>query len=234
MTGTRSESGFTLLEVLIAIVITAMIGIGANEILGQAIDISQKTRTRLESLSQLQKAMLILSRDFRQTVPRSIRDEYGDFQPAFSTRNTDHRVELTRAGWRNPLGDLRSDLQRVAYTLEDGQLKRLHWNTLDRTHDNAPIERILLRDVDELQFRFLNDSNGWLDEWPSDQAGNGPAGSDPMAQYNRLPKAVEFRFRHREFGELRRVFDLVSWLEGQPVSDTESKPDDTAGGGSEP
>ena len=42
----RKQSGFTLIEVLIAIMITALIGIGANEVLGQAIDINERTQEK--------------------------------------------------------------------------------------------------------------------------------------------------------------------------------------------
>ena len=109
------HSGFTLLEVLLAIGITAMIGLGSWQILNSAIRASEATQERLAELNNLQKTMLILSRDLQQVLPRSIRDEYGDYQPAVTTKNEFYLLEFSRNGWRNPMDDQRSNIQRVAY-----------------------------------------------------------------------------------------------------------------------
>ena len=125
------QRGFTLLEVLIAITITAVIGLGSWQLLNTAIRAYELSQANLQSLSQLQRAQLNISRDFTQLVPRAIRDEYGDYQPALKTEDGFYLVELTRAGWRNPLQERRSELQRVAYELSDGDLLRHHWKVLE-------------------------------------------------------------------------------------------------------
>lgn len=208
------QSGFTLLEVLIAIMITALIGIGANEVLSQAIDTSERTQEKLETLGALQKAVLVLTRDFRQVAARSVRDEFGDQQPAVSSRNEEYKLMFTRTGWRNPLGKMRSDMQRVAYQLEDGLLKRYYWKALDLAQDSKPVERELLRDVEELNFRFMNGSGGWVDEWPpeADASDASSSGQDDMQIYNRLPRAIAVRIKHKEFGEITKTYDLGAYL----------------------
>lgn len=211
----RKQSGFTLIEVLIAIMITALIGIGANEVLGQAIDISQRTQEKLESMGDLQKAVLIMTRDFRQVAARSIRDEFGDQQPAVSTHNEEYKIAFTRGGWRNPLGDVRSEFQRVAYSVEEGVLKRHHWFPLDQAQDSTPVERDLLNDVEEFQIRFLDDKDAWVDEWPpASSSGGGTGGSAMMAMYNTLPKAVQIRFTLKEFGQITKLYDLGAYMPG--------------------
>ena len=119
---TAYNSGFTLLEVLLAIGITAMIGLGSWQILNSAIRASESTQVRLAELNALQKTMLIISRDLRQVLPRSIRDGYGDYQPALTTKTEFYALEFSRTGWRNPMDDARSNIQRVAYELSENIL----------------------------------------------------------------------------------------------------------------
>lgn len=208
------QRGFTLLEVLIAITITAVIGLGSWQLLNTAIRAYELSQANLQSLSQLQRAQLNISRDFTQLVPRAIRDEYGDYQPALKTEDGFYLVELTRAGWRNPLQERRSELQRVAYELSDGDLLRHHWKVLDRAQDSVPTTRRLLSDVESVSISFLNTSRAWLDEWPpTDLNTSDDQVEDLMREYAELPLAVKITLVHPRFGEVTRVFDQVTYIE---------------------
>ena len=63
----------------------------------------------------------------------------------------DYLVEFTRAGWPNPAGKKRSTLQRVAYSFDydDRTITRHFWEVLDRAEESAPVEEIILRNVEE-------------------------------------------------------------------------------------
>lgn len=206
-----SQRGFTLLEVLIAITITALIGIGASQILSSAIRTNEQTQQRLQELQSLQKAMLLIARDFQQLISRSIRDGFGDYQPALISGNEDYLLEFSRTGWRNPLADPRSDLQRVAYSLRDGTLIRHYWDVLDRGQDSEAVEWVMLSDVEEFSVKYMNSSGGWTDDWPPEQ-NDSSASDDPMYKYNQIPKGLSFRLVHPLFGEITRVFDLPVYL----------------------
>jgi type II secretion system protein J len=79
-------------------------------------------------LAAVQLAVYRLEQDIEQAVPRGIRDEYGDPQAALLGGELQRRrLTLTRAGWDNPLGQPRANVQRVAYRLREGRLWRLHW-----------------------------------------------------------------------------------------------------------
>lgn len=230
----RLNTGFTLLEVLLAIGITAMIGLGSWQILNSAINASESTQTRLAELNALQKTMLIISRDLRQVVPRSIRDGYGDFQPALTTKNEFYALEFSRTGWRNPMDDARSNIQRVSYELTENKLIRNYWSVLDRSQDSEPISKELLTEVNSISLRFMNKSGSWVDEWPSSDSnsnsnstGNSSASSDPRTKDNELPKAVEISFDLERFGKVKRLYDLPVYLENMdiPVSNPNTNPD---------
>jgi general secretion pathway protein J len=203
--------GFTLLEVLIAIFITAAIGLGSWQVLNQAIRTNELTQTRLAELGDLQKMMFFLSRDIQQIAPRGIRDSFGDYQPALSTNEESFLVEFTRVGWRNPLNDERSELQRVAYVLNpDGELERHTWAVLDRAQDSETKARTLMSGLSEVKVSFLDDKGKWQDEWPP---AVGSASSDPMSEFNILPVAINIVVNSDRFGEMNRVYDLASYLE---------------------
>jgi len=198
MTGKR-QSGFTLLELLVALGIFALLAAMAYSGLNSVMSARQITTQHAERLSQLQMAFLWLGRDIEQAIDRSIRNEYAEVRPAMLGVETGrYQLELTRTGWRNPAGRARSNLQRVAYGLRDGNLLRVYWNVLDRAEDSVPLESVLLEGVDKLELRFLNKQNTWQHSWPSSQLG-GVASTTP-------PRAVEVTLETKTEGRITRLF----------------------------
>jgi general secretion pathway protein J len=170
--------------------------------------------------------MLILSRDIQQISHRAIRDEYGDLQPAFSNRNRLYLMELTRSGWRNPMGAARSDLQRVSYELLDGELLRHYWTMLDRPQDSESVIQTLLTDIDTFSIRFMNDENQWTDSWPPEQTDT----DDTRVSNHLLPKAVEVTLEHNYFGTLKRLYDLPQFID---IKTAQAAPDENETEGDE-
>ncbi len=113
-------SGFTLLEVLIAVAISATIAISAIQLLSTVSNTSRASAYKADELAGLQRFNQIVSRDMEQFINRPIRNEYGDSVAAVLLDTGDYPLELTRTGWRNsPVStDPRSELQRVAYRME--------------------------------------------------------------------------------------------------------------------
>lgn len=195
----RRQTGFTLLEVVVAAAIFAFIGLASFAMLNAA----QKGQLALESntdrLLELQRAFRIMTYDIGQAIQRSSRDEYGDRSPLFvglSDRNgTQSFMEFTRAGWRNPIGLPRSSLQRLRYQMnQDNQLLRLHWTYLDRASGSEPNARVLLEGVESIDFRFLYQTSSWQEEWP-----------DGDATQNSLPRAVLVTLQLDDYDEITRI-----------------------------
>lgn len=202
--------GFTLLELLVAVAILALVAAGAYRLLFDTINTRDQGLARERALRELHQANLILQRDLLQAVQRPIRDEFGDEQPGFSL-NEQTGLEFTRRGWRNPLQEPRSDLVRVRYRLLNGQLVREHWRMLDRVRASTPVQIVLLDKVSEMAVQVYA-GNSWTPTWP------------PLAQNQRdprsqpLPEAVELRFRHPTWGEVRRVILLPETANAAPPS----------------
>ncbi len=196
--------GFTLLELLVALAVFAIMATAAYSGLRNVLFTRAAVEEQSRRLAAVQLAVFRLGQDIEQAVPRGIRDEYGEPQAALlGGELADDRLTLTRAGWDNPLGQPRATLQRVAYRLRDGRLWRLHWGVLDRGGLLEPRETLLLERVREFRVRFL-DRDDWRDDWPppaSDEAGTK---KDPDA----LPRAVEIGLTLEDWGEITRLLPL--------------------------
>jgi len=195
--------GFTLLEVLVAMAIFSVIGLGAQQMLRTIIDTHEKTRDQIQGFSELSRAFVILGRDISQTVPRGIRDEYGEPLPPLILASGPYFIELTRTGWSNPIGLARSNLQRVAYELNDkGEIKRHFWLVLDRAEDSEPISQTVLTGVDDFRILMLTEDGESRDVWPDGESNS------------LLPVAAEMILQTSAFGELRKVFNFVDPIRG--------------------
>jgi general secretion pathway protein J len=196
--------GFTLLEVLVAVVIFGIISLlaygGYNQLIRQSeIVESSATRTRA-----IQSSIQRMSEDFAMLEPRPIREPLGEtLEPALRAggTRTDTLLDLTRSGWTNPAGLSRSTLQRVTYRLMDNKLERAYWSALDRTLTTEPTSAVLLDKVRTASFRFMDQNQSWHDQWP-------PLGySGPDAARLR-PIAVEVTLELEDWGKLVRLVEV--------------------------
>ena len=200
---THKLAGFTLLELLVAVAVFAILSSMAYGGLRNVIDNSQQTELSMQRMQQVQLAMLKISRDFTQLSQRNIRDEYGNSNNyIMAGEGGDVFIEFSRGGRRNPAQLQRSHLQRVAYKLEENTLSRLHWPHLDRTQEMQAYESVLLEDVENASIRFLDNSNEWHNEWPPLSA-TGQPGDAVVAL-----SAIEFTLELQDWGELVRIFQV--------------------------
>lgn len=194
----RRRPGFTLLEMLIALGVFAVIGVMSSQILSGIIDMSDTVRDRSDQLADLQRAMFIISRDIEQMTRRPVRDAFGDSTAAIIIGQP--LIEFTRRGWQNPLRSPRSELQRVAYTVADGDLVRQFWPLLDRGPDTEPIDQVLLQGVADVEFLAHAARGEEFRYWP--------AVVDADDDGNAL-EAIELRLEHAVYGRLDRLWPVA-------------------------
>lgn len=195
----RFAGGFTLLELLISLAVFALISAIAYGGLNQVLLARSQTDEQARQLTEIQRAFTFMGRDIEQTVPREIRDGYGDPQPALvGNMFGEYLLELTHTGWSNPASNPRSHLQRVAYTVRDEKLLRVLWYMLDRAQDSTPFESVLMSGVKQLEFRYMDKGQEWKTSWPDDSSGTGADRSPP--------RAVEVSIESDTFGRVTRLF----------------------------
>ncbi|KHD07289.1 hypothetical protein PN36_19795 [Candidatus Thiomargarita nelsonii] len=186
----RCSKGFTLLELLVALAIFALIAVMAYSGLDTILTARLQTDQHATQLARLQMAFIWLGRDIEQYIERPIRDQYGNSQPAL--QGTISHLELTRAGWRNPAQQQRSSLQRVAYHLENKILMRSYWSVLDRAQYARTFKMDLLNDVNEIELRYLDENLRWHEQWSSNEKGS--------------LKAIEVTLTVLDWGRIIRLF----------------------------
>jgi len=212
--------GFTLIEVLLAMAITLLIGVMAYSGLSAAMRAAERHGEQARRLLAVQSAVNWLTRDLRESVDRTIDTPDGD-EPALwggenavrdglrSGEDRDNLLVLTRVGWSNPRGLPRGAIQRVRYRLDaDNALWRDHWVVLDRAEDTAPQSIKLLDDVTEVRLQFLDGESGnsldaelggeWVPRWPMIRG-------DAL-----LPLAVQVDLEVEGVGNITRVVGLAN------------------------
>ncbi|MGD8379317.1 MAG: type II secretion system minor pseudopilin GspJ [Gammaproteobacteria bacterium] len=202
-TSRRHSAGFTLLEILVAVAIFAVIGAAAMGSLDSLTRQRQDTRESLDRLKVVQQALTLLGRDLTQMRPVAARGAiHGNLQPALrGAEGDEYPLEFTRGGQTNPLGIRRSSLMRVAWRLEDDGLIRYHWGLVDLAPDSTPVRAIVLKDVTDFSVRFMSAAGNPTLQWP-------PLTTEGMPALQQLPRAVEVTLELRDLGEIRRLVEL--------------------------
>ena len=184
-------NGFTLIELLVALFIFALLSAAGLALLRTSTTGQAVLADRLDELGIVNRTSGALTADLLQAVPRMTRNDNGDPLPAFVAGGSAVPGELfsfTRTGWSNYDQSPRSSLQRVAYSIEDGQLRRNGWPMLDGAKPGVPAT--LMRGIENVKLRYRSYDGSWRDDWtPADPA--------------EIPRAVELRVQPTGMAEIR-------------------------------
>ncbi len=202
--GFARRAGFTLIEMLVAVVILAILSGLAYGTYREARISALHTAQSMRRTRQIEFGLRMMVQDFAQIVPRPIRDPLGESRLPSLAGGTggDDLVVFTRAGWSNTAGLQRSTLQRVGYRLNGTTLERFYYTVLDPTSDDAPVVEKLLTGVTSVRIRYLALNQAWVTQWP-------PAGLPPAQQLTVRPIAVEIDIVFKDWGEIRRLVEVA-------------------------
>jgi general secretion pathway protein J len=160
--------GFTLLEVLIAVAIVAVIAVLGYRAIAALTDSESRLSAEAARWRALDLFFARLEGDLRQAVPRSARvgetreaawvgtiaDSDGNAALMFSRAGPEFNVEPGSAG------------QRLAYRFRDGVVEVLYWPGYDRPRGAEATAYPLLSDVARFQLAYLTKGGAWVDTWP--------------------------------------------------------------------
>ncbi len=194
------DRGFTLLELLVALVVFAVMSAMAYSGLNRILSV----RDHLEAESrQWRELTLVLGRmeeDISQSVNRTWLDSFGTRRPAMIGRPQlagpdDVHLSLIRMGAGGSTG-LAADMSHVGYRLQDGQLELLQWPALDLAPRATPVVHVLLHGIKGFELVYLTEQGIWESKW------------EPDANASALPRAVQIRLTLPAGGQVRRVVAL--------------------------
>ena len=221
-------SGFTLIEVMVAVAIMALVATAAISTYSTAIDGIRSVEEASAELTEINAFFSILERDLTHAVNRGIIGGYGVSEPAFAGGSAqDYPLVMTKTGWPNLHGAPRSYMQRLRYRVEDEVLYREHWQMLDLASDEEPVSLDVLSGVIDLQVRFLTPPPGTsaVGGGTSPAGGNSPNGGGtssrgtsqggtwvdqwpPRNQQTPLPAAIELTLELESWGVIKRLFPV--------------------------
>lgn len=139
----RREAGLTLVEMLVALALIALIALAGFSLLDNTLRTQSRTEERLERVGQMQRAMFLLTTDLEQIAPGS----------------------LVQDG--TTLGFNRADEEGrlvIRYALAEGALLRTVWRM---SGTRNPPQR-LLDGLDGLSWSFLGAGGEWQRDWVPD------------------------------------------------------------------
>lgn len=177
---TTRQQGFTLLELVIAMAIFAVLGLASWRLFDGVVRAERSGANHEQYMRTLLRAVAVIERNVLQVTVHPLVLEQGVLQ-------------LQRGNWRNPLDQPRSELQNVTYRLDQGTLWR---ESLGVEHPVAQRQK-LLDDVLELRWRLYDGKLGWRSDWPA-------AAGQPVDR----PQALELTFSTARFEQIRRVLLL--------------------------
>lgn len=198
----KSNAGFTFIEMLLATAIFALVGLASVAVLSSVTQSDELSRDASQRLMMLQRTMLMMERDFMQISARHVRLDGEAPQKSrlwgarFILDSEDHGVSFARIGWRNPGMVLpRSEIQTVAFRLQNGTLQRLFTLYPDAVTGTEPKIQPLQDGLTGFEVAYLQGEE-WKDSW----------------QDANLPAAVKVTLVHESLGRIERIFMLPDGL----------------------
>lgn len=195
----RRAQGFTLIEMILAVAIFALISMASFQILSTVTESNSHSEEVIADLHGVERAFFWIERDFLQATKRKVRvDGEAPTDNVFVggdliMESQDGAVAFTHDGWRNPGMVLpRSEIQSVSYRMFEDNLERSFYNYPDPVEGETPRVQVLLENIIALKFEYFGEE-GWGNEW------NQPG----------IPTAVKVIIETESLGEVERWFKLA-------------------------
>jgi len=196
----KYKNGFTLIEILVALAVFAILATITSSAMYYAFNTRARVTVQADQLASIQLAISLIERDTWQAVNRSVYRTNMQKISAFTGKN--NYFELTRSGISNPQNsEQRSTLQRVAWLCNGSKLIRRSWVMLDTPDSKQFEDKVFLSNLTKCSFSYLNHTLQVLPEWRENavQSNQTP---EP------LPKAIQFNFALSGWGNFSFLFTI--------------------------
>lgn len=185
------RAGFTLVEMLVALAIFALLAAAGVGLLRASVDTQSAVEERLSQVKATERLHALLAADLGQAVDRMAREGQAARPPLVGSAT---ELRLVRAGWANLDDSPRSTLQRVTWRVTGERLTRTGHSALDGGEAGAEV--LLAESLSGARFRYRSADGGWGSAWPVTGASGLPraveltverSGEEPLLMVVALP-----------------------------------------------
>jgi general secretion pathway protein J len=154
------EAGFTLIEMLVALALFAIVAVVGYQGVGQILRNKTELSDHAAEWRTLQRCFDLFHSDILSMVDRSIRDQFGVKMPGLvgdfdAGRDWDTSVQWTRLKTEGA-----GSAERVGWRWREDRLERVTWLNLDRGPRDNPVVTPVLTGVTDFQLRYLGPEAG--------------------------------------------------------------------------
>ena len=200
------QSGFTLIELIVALAIFGLISAAGVGLLGTSVRSQEAVGAKLDTLAAGQKLGSLMAMDAAQALPRITRNAEGAPRRAFTANDTGVLVGLVRVAGATGGEALRPGVQRVEWRFVRGRLRR----AVSLMPDGAVIgEGSLIADNLDSAVVRVRDKGEWRERWDA-------------LRPDAMPQAVELVLTAKGKAPVRRLFLVGS---GMPDAQADLPPD---------
>lgn len=198
------QQGYTMIEVLVALSVFAIIASISSSILYHVFDLRTRVAEQAKQTDEIQIAMIVLRHDIEQLVPRTIRS--ADMRLFSIFTGTYQYLEFTRGGLANPNSALkRSSLKRVAYLCKDNTLIRRSWIALDAINRNEYDDKVIMHKLQECAFGYISNYQQVSTDWRAFSI-------QGHQKTEILPAAIQLTVTPKTMGKIQQIFIIEEGL----------------------
>ena len=164
---TPKRSGFTLIELMIALAILGLVAVFGYRALASLTDSEAQLAAEASHWRELDALFARLEADMREALPRDVRtgsgtepawlgdvDGSGNAQLRFSRAGPEFSPEAGSAG------------QRIGYRLRDSAIEVQYWPRLDQPASVAAQPYALAGGIAAFRVGYLDSAGAWRERWP--------------------------------------------------------------------
>lgn len=165
------KNGFTLIELMVAILIFSIISIISYRTLSSLVATKQIVSSTQEKWSGIGSAVNWLNTSWNHAMPIVVRDENGTLIPAVIGKNKlsgnfDSQLEITLSGYIRDPNYGSTPPKRLGFRFTNGQLFLVTWPVLNRVRTTEPQLDLLMDNIADFVVEFLYPDKIWRDIWP--------------------------------------------------------------------
>jgi general secretion pathway protein J len=201
----KKNRGFTLIEIIIAIIIYSIIATISYRIVTSLIITKQVTDEEQNKWSNLSLLMSHLSNDWNKSIPLSVRDQYGNLLPPLQGKDklvgmSDAQLEFTVNGYlpNNLFYNTVIPPKRIGYRFYNGAIYLITWPMLNRVQQTRPEITLMMDGIKSFNLEYMYPDQTWKPVWPPLTA----------TESNVMPKSFRLKMVLKTGEEINRQWAL--------------------------